>query len=167
MEKPNKTIPISWLHYLQNIQKVFEAIQQDGYNPDFVAGIARGGLFFSTRLSYLLDDRPYILIAAENWPKGKKAKKIRFARHCIYVTKSVFGKILLCDDLTETGETFERGKEYLRNKFPKITEIRTACIFHKEWSKFTPDYFAEELKIDKDGEIPWILQPMENPEILL
>ena len=107
-------------------------------------------------------------MAAENWPGGKKADQISFARHIVYKTDTVGGKILLCDDLTDSGETLQKSGGYLHQKFPgKIEEIRTATIFYKSWSSFRPDYFGREIEPDARGQIPWILQPTENPEILM
>jgi len=135
--------------------------------PDHIVAIARGGLLIGMRMSYLFD-KPLAVMAAENWPDGKKAKEIKFARHIVYKTETVSGKILLCDDLTDSGETLIKGTEYLQNKFPgEISEIRTAVIYHKESSAFRPDYFGREIRKDASGAIPWILQPTENPEILM
>lgn len=162
-----KIVAVSWEKYLELIQKVYQEMKNDGYTPDHVVAIVRGGLLIGTRLSYLFD-RPLAVIAAEHWPQGQKADRVTFARHIVFKTDTVKGKILLCDDLTETGETLIHGREYLMNKFPgTITAIRTAVIFHKEWSKYTPDYYGEFMKKDEDGEVPWVFQPTENPEIIL
>lgn len=166
MDKP-QLINFSWKRYLEDIAQVFVSIKHDGFIPDHIVAIARGGLIIGARLSYLFE-KPLGIMAAENWPGGKKADEVKFARHMVYKTKTVGGNVLLCDDLTETGETLEKGIEYLSTKFSgEIKAIRTAVVVHKAWSLFKPDYYGELLNELPDGSRPWILQPQENPEIVL
>ncbi|PIR97761.1 MAG: hypothetical protein COT89_03230 [Candidatus Colwellbacteria bacterium CG10_big_fil_rev_8_21_14_0_10_42_22] len=167
MEKQDrKIIKISWEEYLRHIQNIYEQVENDGFIPNHIVAISRGSLTIGERVSYLFK-KPLVVMAAENWPEGKKMERIRFALHCVYTTEDVSGKILLIDDLTETGDTLKYGKTYLMNKFPNIKEIKTATLFHKTTSIVKPDYFARELEPDETGLIPWILKPTENPEILL
>jgi hypothetical protein len=44
----------------------------------------------------------------------------------------------------------------LKNNYPPITELRSAVIWTKGLSKFTPDYSVEFLPTN-----PWIHQPFE------
>lgn len=166
-ESMNTIVKYSWERYLQCIGEVVTKLRLDNYIPDHLVAIARGGLLIGMRLSYLFE-KPLAIMAAENWPDGKKAEEVTFARHMVYKTDTVSGRILLCDDLTETGETIQKSKNYLLRKFPKgITQIRTAVVIHKEWSLYVPDYYGEVMKQEEDGSRPWILQPTENPEIYL
>lgn len=163
----SQVITFSWKRYLVDITRVFGLVGKDGFTPDHIVAIARGGLIIGARLSYLFD-KPLAVMAAEFWPEGKKADEVTFARHMVFKTETVSGKILLCDDLTETGETLIKSKEYLMKKFPgEISEIRTAVVIHKAWSSFKPDYYGEILEELQDGSRPWILQPQENMEIVL
>lgn len=163
----SEIIKLSWRRYLEDIARVSDAINHDGFVPDHIVAIARGGLIIGARLSYVFE-KPLAVMAAEFWPDGKKADEVTFARHMVFKTETVSGKILLCDDLTETGETLIKSKGYLMKKFPgEISEIRTAVVIHKAWSSYTPDYYGEVLNELPDGSRPWILQPQENPEIML
>jgi hypoxanthine phosphoribosyltransferase len=165
-EQDRKVIKISWEEYLLHIKSIFDKVRASGFLPDHIVAVSRGSLTIGERISYLFK-KPLVIMAAENWPEGKKAEKVRFALHCVYITKDVSGKILLIDDLTETGDTLKYGKDYLMDKFPKIEEIKTATLFHKTTSLIEPDFFARELGPDETGLVPWILKPTENPEILL
>jgi uncharacterized protein len=44
----------------------------------------------------------------------------------------------------------------LPQRFPHITDIRTAVVWYKACSVFKPDYFVEYL-----ADNPWIMQPFE------
>ena len=159
-----KLIKISWQTYLNLIKEVHRQVVESDFLPDHVVAVSRGGLTIGERISYLLN-KPLVVMAAENWPEGRRASEVKFSRHCVFTTPTVSGKILLVDDLTETGDTLQHGKEYLVSKFPEITEIKTATLFHKTSSKFKPDYLGMELGPDETGLVPWILKPTENPDI--
>ena len=79
----------------------------------------------------------------------------------------IAGKVLLIDDLADTGVTLQAVVDRLRNNYQPITELRTAVIWSKGGSSFQADYTVEELPTN-----PWIHQPFEaydnlSPEKLL
>jgi len=79
----------------------------------------------------------------------------------------IAGRVLLVDDLADSGHTLKAVIELLRNKYAPITELRSAVIWTKQVSIFTPDYSVEDLPTN-----PWIHQPFEgydslSPEKLL
>ena len=66
------------------------------------------------------------------------------------------GRILLIDDLVDSGVTLQRVQEHLRTRFSAVTEVRSAVIWYKACSVMRPDYFVEYLPDN-----PWIHQPFE------
>ena len=75
-----------------------------------------------------------------------------------------FSKVLLIDDLSDTGLTLNKSIEWLKNYDPiknYIQEIKTACLWKKKSSKFEPDFCPVKLNSD-----PWIVQPTEHYEEL-
>ena len=63
------------------------------------------------------------------------------------------------DDLSDTGLTLNKSIEWLKGYDPikdNIDEIKTACLWKKKSSTFTPDYCP--ILLDSD---PWIVQPSE------
>jgi len=73
-----------------------------------------------------------------------------------------FERVLLVDDLSDTGLTLNRSIDWLKNYEPVksyIKDIKTACLWKKKSSKFTPDFCP--IKLDGD---PWIVQPTEHYE---
>ena len=71
------------------------------------------------------------------------------------------GKVLLVDDLVDSGLTFKRVTEHLRNNYKGITEVRTAVLWWKSCSQVEPDYYVEYL-----GDNPWIHQPFEVYDVM-
>ena len=73
-----------------------------------------------------------------------------------------FNKVLLVDDLSDTGLTLNKSIELLKNYNPiknNINEIKTACLWKKKSSVFMPDFCS--VLLDSD---PWIVQPTEHYE---
>jgi uncharacterized protein len=68
----------------------------------------------------------------------------------------IAGRVLLVDDLADSGHTLNQVVQLLKTKYPAITELRSAVIWTKGLSTFTPDYSVEFLPTN-----PWIHQPFE------
>ena len=66
------------------------------------------------------------------------------------------GRVLLVDDMVDSGHTLQAVYEELPRRFPHIVEIRTAVLWWKACSVFKPDYSVEYLPDN-----PWIHQPFE------
>ena len=64
--------------------------------------------------------------------------------------------MLLVDDLADSGVTLAAVAERLRG-LPAISELRSAVLWTKAISTYTPDYFVEVLPTS-----PWIHQPFED-----
>jgi hypothetical protein len=94
-----------------------------------------------------------------------KQGQLMFAREISSLAKDEdFSKVLLVDDLSDTGLTLNKSIEWLKNyEVTKnfIKEVRTACLWKKKSSKFEPDFCP--IKLDSD---PWIVQPTEHYEDL-
>ena len=71
------------------------------------------------------------------------------------------GRVLLVDDMVDTGLTFTRVRDHLVRQFPGITELRTAVLWQKGHAQVQPDYHVEHLPTN-----PWIHQPFEDYDSL-
>ena len=108
----------------------------------------------------------YIVIQSYSG-KGMEDKQgeLIFAREISSIaSEKDFEKVLLVDDLSDTGLTLNKSIEWLKKYDPVknyIKEIKTACLWKKKSSTFNPDYCS--VKLDSD---PWIVQPTEHYEEL-
>ena len=159
----NKLI-ISFEEYLDTVEKLALKIHQN-YKPTVLVGIMRGAAPIIDILSRILTlPTAYIVIQSYSG-KGIEDKqgKLMFAREIssLAVPKD-FNKVLLVDDLSDTGLTLNKSIEWLKNYNPikdHIEEIKTACLWKKKSSTFTPDFCSVLLNHD-----PWIVQPTEHYE---
>ena len=70
-------------------------------------------------------------------------------------------RVLIVDDVADTGHTLNAVINQLRNNYKPITELRSAVIWTKGVSSFKPDYSVDFLSTN-----PWIHQPFEGYDAL-
>ena len=73
------------------------------------------------------------------------------------ITKPRLGdRVLLVDDMVDSGHTLAAVYKELPQRFPHITDMRTAVVWYKGCSVFKPDHYVDYLP-----DSPWIHQPFE------
>ena len=87
----------------------------------------------------------YVVIQSYSGDKVQdKQGELIFARDISAIaTNEDFKKVLLVDDLSDTGLTLNKSIEWLKEYEPvkdHISEIKTACLWKKKSSTFTPDF---------------------------
>ena len=150
--------------YLDTVEKLAIEINK-GYNPTVLVGIMRGAAPIIDILSRILKlPTAYIVIQSYSG-KGIEDKQgdLIFSREISSIASDKdFKKVLLVDDLSDTGLTLNKSIEWLKKYEPiknYISEVKTACLWKKKSSKFKPDFCPIILKDD-----PWIVQPTEHYE---
>jgi hypoxanthine phosphoribosyltransferase len=78
------------------------------------------------------------------------------ARYITTPKGEIAGRVLLVDDLADSGHTLNAVIHLLKNNYSPITELRSAVIWTKGVSTFTPDFSVDYLPTN-----PWIHQPFE------
>lgn len=147
-------LPVSWQEYHGYAQQLAEAILiKDGPVEEIVA-IARGGLTLGHILSDLLS-ATISTFSIQSYEYYTKQGEVKITAK---IQTPVKGKrILLVDDVADTGKTLMRALEYLRDFKPK--KITTATMFYKPHSIFKPDFYAQQTS-------KWILFPYEPTEMI-
>ena len=155
---------ISFKEYTKIVENL--AIQiNDSYKPTVLVGIMRGAAPIIDILSRILK-LPIAYIVIQSYSgKGLEDKQgdLVFARDISSIAEQKdFEKVLLVDDLSDTGLTLNKSIDWLKKYDPVknyIKDIKTACLWKKKSSKFNPDFCP--IKLDSD---PWIVQPTEHYE---
>ena len=157
---------ISFDEYTKTVEKLALQIHKD-YKPTVLVGIMRGAAPIIDILSRILK-LPIAYIVIQSYSgKGMEDKQgeLMFAREISSLANEKdFERVLLIDDLSDTGLTLNKSIEWLKNYDPiknNIKEIKTACLWKKKSSSFEPDYCPIKLEDD-----PWIVQPTEHYEEL-
>ena len=155
---------ISFEDYLKTVEKLAIKIHKS-YKPTVLVGIMRGAAPIIDILSRIMK-LPIAYIVIQSYSgEGTEDKQgeLMFAREISSLANNKdFNKVLLIDDLSDTGLTLNKSIEWLKNYGPTkdyIKEVKTACLWKKKSSTFEPDFCP--VRLDSD---PWIVQPTEHYE---
>tara|TARA_B100001121_G_scaffold297892_1_gene304835 strand:+ start:15 stop:551 length:537 start_codon:yes stop_codon:yes gene_type:complete len=157
---------ITFEEYNKIVEKLAIEIYKN-YNPTVLVGIMRGAAPIIDILSRILKIPIAYIVIQSYSGKGMEDQQgeLMFSREISSLASNKdFQKILLIDDLSDTGLTLNKSIEWLKNYGPTknfIKEIKTACLWKKKSSIFEPDFCP--IKLDSD---PWIVQPTEHYEEL-
>ena len=157
---------IKFDEYLDTVEKLALTISQN-YKPTVLVGIMRGAAPIIDILSRILK-LPTACIVIQSYSGSgieNKQGELIFARDISSIASNTdYERVLLVDDLSDTGLTLNKSIEWLKQYEPVknyIKEIKTACLWKKKSSSFTPDFCPVRLNGD-----PWIIQPTEHYEEL-
>jgi hypothetical protein len=152
-----KDLYVNWEEYHRLIERLGLAIYESGWHFDSLLCLARGGLRVGDIMSRVYD-MPLAILAASSYREaaGRSQGDLDIGEYITMTHGALRGSLLLVDDLVDSGITLSRVVEHLKQRYPAITEVRTAVIWYKACSSFKPDYYVEYLPTN-----PWIHQPFE------
>jgi hypoxanthine phosphoribosyltransferase len=129
---------------------------------DTILCLARGGLRPGDILSRVFD-KPLAIMSTSSYRSdaGTVQGNLDIARFITTPKGEIAGKVLLVDDLADSGQTLNAVIGQLKGNYTPITELRSAVIWTKALSTFKPDYSVEFLPSN-----PWIHQPFEGYDAL-
>jgi hypoxanthine phosphoribosyltransferase len=160
-----KKVYVSWNDVQRQVQELIRQMWIDGWTPDYVVGITRGGLTPANLISQYLG-RPMETLKVS----------LRDGSECesnLWMAEDAFNgkKILIVDDINDSGATLSWIKEdWPSGCFPEDdkwkdiwnTSVRVAVLYDNEVSESTleVDYSAEN--INKFNDPQWIVFPWEE-----
>ena len=154
---------ITWDIYNKAIENLALQIYEDGYEFNQIVCIAKGGLRVGDVLARIFDV-PFAVMSVESYHgDGVKDEQgsIVFGNSLAKTSPNIGSKVLLVDDLADSGVTLKKSIDWLQHFYGFYLEdkIKTAVIWHKSTSKFKPDYTVDYLE-----DSPWIHMPFEKYE---
>ena len=103
--------------------------------------------------------QPLAILATSSYsgPGKQERGTLTFSHHLTMTTARLGDRILLVDDLVDSGITLEQTIPWIHQHYgSQIEEIRTAVLWYKACSVIAPDYYVDYLPDN-----PWIHQPFE------
>ncbi|HVN65266.1 MAG TPA: phosphoribosyltransferase [Methanomicrobiales archaeon] len=145
---------VTWEEQYLLARALAAKVRSSGYRPDLVIAIGRGGYIPARILCDLLSISRLTSVKAEHWgtPAEKEDRAVIRYPLCIPIEGE---KVLIVDDVTDTGESMALVLEYVKALGP--AEVRTAVLQHKEVSGFLPDYYAQVCPVWQWIVYPWAL----------
>lgn len=129
-------------------------IEQDGFVPDMIVGLARGGLIPGVMISHYFDIKFVPLM----WSTRDHTARVS---DCKLAEDSLTKKILIVDDICDTGTTFEEIKKDWQSSVSDTidwhTNVRFASLHIRNGCLTTVDYTAEVAESSI-----WLVYPWES-----
>ena len=112
------------------------------YQPDALIAIARGGLLLGHLLSEALETREIYSLNSIHYDGTKKLDTFEIFNIPDLSRKH---KIILIDDIVDSGESMVEIIKILQEKYPHC-EFKVATIFYKPTALMQPDFSVKEAK---------------------
>ena len=158
LTEDGKHLYVSYDEYHNLIEKLAIKVHQSGWAFDTILCLARGGMRPGDILSRIFE-KPLAIVSTSSYRAnaGTTQGNLDIAKYITTPQGEIAGRVLLVDDLADSGHTLDAVMLMLREKYPAITELRSAVIWTKAHSSFKPDFSVDHLPSN-----PWIHQPFES-----
>jgi uncharacterized protein len=152
-----KGLHVSWDEYNTLVERLALQVYESGWKFNQVICIARGGMRVGDVMSRIYE-LPLAILSTHSYMAdgGTTRGELVIAEHMTMTAPRLGDRVLLVDDMVDSGHTLAAVYKELPRRFPHITDIRTAVLWYKECSVFKPDYYVDYL-----ADNPWIHQPFE------
>ncbi|HWV23983.1 MAG TPA: phosphoribosyltransferase [Thermomicrobiales bacterium] len=129
---------LTWSMFGEATQALASAIVADGYKPDMILAVARGGLFVAGALGYALGVKLLHVVNVEFYTGIDQRLNMPVMLPPIPDPADFSGaRILIADDVADTGATIKLTQEFCERH---VSEVRSAVIYQKPRSVAKCDY---------------------------
>src|SRR3954464_10726747 len=120
---------MSWDDLGAGARELAQAVADDGYRPDMVLGIARGGLLVAGALGYALGVKNTFTMNVEFYTGVDERLDVPMILPPVPdLIDFADTRVLIADDVADTGETLRTVHEFCEGK---VAEVRTAVLYEK------------------------------------
>ncbi|NDJ16622.1 phosphoribosyltransferase [Myxacorys almedinensis] len=153
---------VSWADYYEIVEKLAAAIYRSGWEFNQIVCLAKGGLRVGDTLARLYDV-PLAILSTSSYRSGSHGRStLVFSRDLTMTTLNLGSRVLLVDDLVDSGVTLQKTIPWIHQHYGfYVEEVRTAVLWYKACSVIQPDYYVDYLPDN-----PWIHQPFEKYEAM-
>ena len=113
---------------------------KDEFDPEVILAVARGGLTLGHSLAVALNNRNLFTLNSIHYEESKKLDTIEIFN---IPDMSKFSKILLVDDIIDSGESMVEIKRALFKIYPNL-DVKIATIFYKPKALLLPEFKVKE-----------------------
>jgi uncharacterized protein len=152
-----KKVYVSWQDVQCMTQHMLQQMQQDGWQPDYVVGITRGGLVPANLISQ------YLGVPMETLKVSLRGAEPDCESNFWMPEDADRGQnILIVDDINDSGDTLNWIQKDWGDSVRWGDNVRVAVLYDNESSasQHTPDYSAQDINKAQDPQ--WIVFPWES-----
>ena len=151
----SKKLWYSWEEMRRDVNVLCREIVLDKFDPQVIVGLSRGGLTPGVMMSHWFQ-KPF---------KPVKSSLRDFPSWEDYLPKKTDERVLIIDDICDSGETFTKMQDTLVKNSSGKCDVRFAVLWWNTEQPFEPDYYVHE--IEKFTTNTWIVFAWEewwNPQ---
>jgi len=124
--------------FKEDTQKLVNSCR--AYEPDVLLAVARGGLTLSHLMAQAMDMRNLYALNSIHYEGDLKLDTFNIFN---IPDISHAKRVLIIDDIVDSGETMREIIKILKEKFPNV-DFKLATIFYKKTAVIQPDYTVRE-----------------------
>jgi uncharacterized protein len=146
---------MTWDELGVGARELAEAVHADGWIPDLVLGISRGGLLLAGAIAYALGVKNTATISVEFYTGIDERLEMPMLLPPVpdFVDLSK-ERVLVADDVADTGATLELVRDFCAER---VGETRVAVLYEKSRSTIASDYVWR--RTDEWITFPWSADP--------
>ena len=142
---------LTWELFGKSSRDLAQLVADDGYAPEMILSIARGGLLVGGALGYALGVKNVYTMNVEFYTGVDERLEVpRILPPAPDFVDLDDARILIVDDVADTGHTLESVEEFCAGK---VGEVRTAVLYEKPRSLVKCDYVWRHTDLWID--FPW------------
>ena len=146
---------LGWEQFGEASRELARMVADDGYEPEMILSIARGGLCIGGALGYALAVKNTYTMNVEFYTGVDERLEVpRILPPAPDFVDLGQAKLLIVDDVADTGHTLKSVHDFCAGK---VGEVRTAVIYEKSHSVVQCDYVWK--RTDLWINFPWSDKP--------
>ena len=154
MNDPTREL-MSWDDLGTGARELAELVHADGYRPDIVLAIARGGLLVGGAIGYALGVKNTFTMNVEFYTGVDERLEMPMILPPVpELVDLEEARVLIADDVADTGQTLALVKGFCAGQ---VGEVRTAVLYEKPRSIVSSDYVWRRTDLWID--FPWSIEP--------
>ena len=146
---------LTWEAFGTASRALAEQVAADGFEPEIVLAIARGGLLPAGAVAYALGAKNVVTMNVEFYTGVDQRLEVPVVLPPVLSTTDVSGaRVLVVDDVADTGRTLELVLAFCAGH---VSEVRSAVVYEKPRSVVRCDYVWK--RTDAWIDFPWSAAP--------
>src|SRR2546429_8492796 len=146
---------MTWDDLGTGARELSETIAADGWVPDMILGIARGGLLVAGAIGYALGVKNTFTMNVEFYTGIDERLDMPMILPPVPdLVDFAETKVLIADDVADTGATLKLVQEFCEGK---VAEVRSAVLYEKSRSLVACEYVWKRTDLWID--FPWSAEP--------
>jgi uncharacterized protein len=152
---------LTWETFGEASQQLARVIADDGFRPDLILAIARGGMFVAGALGYSLSVKNLYLMNVEFYNGVGSTLDMPVMLPPVPSAVDFSQKrVLIADDVADTGKTIELVRDFIAGH---VAQVRSAVVYEKPSSLVKCEYVWK--RTDRWINFPWSTLPPVAPGV--